>query len=584
MWDFENNWQEVNSFDDHEHYIMDLAFNPKDMQTFASASLDKTIKIWAVGTAKNTSHYSLIGHQSGVNCIDYCYTNDRPYLVSGGDDQLVKVWDYQNKQCIYTFEGHEDDVTSVAFHPELPLIFSCGEDGAVNIWNSQTYKKEEKLSYGLDRVWAMHALKDSNYVAIGYDEATVVIKLGNENPVVSFQNGRAVWAKQGEVQITNLKTVKGDKKDGEEIMTIPKDLGSSELYAQSIKFSPNGSYFTISSESEYVIYSTHKFVNSGFGRALNFEWSSTSDYAVRTYSKGEGNIIKIYKNFTEGKSYTTDYENSDLFGGKLIGISGPDFFSFYSWDNFDLIRRMDTPPPQQVFWSESGQYVILAFEKYFYLMKYNVKETEQALASGTSQTEEGIDDSLTYLGQFDEEIGHGKWIEGDVFIFTNQGKLNYLIGDKIMTHSLIDKKMFILGYIPQKNRLFLINKSLKITSYELLTSVLKFQRTVVNKTPDLELLKQIPENHYNKLSKFLEAEGFKDLAFDLTPDPSHKFELALDLKRVSQAFDIIKETSDQKQNYKRVGDICLKSGNFKLAEQCFDLGEDLNSLFLLHSR
>ena len=30
MWDFDNKWQEVNSFDDHEHYIMDLAFNPKD--------------------------------------------------------------------------------------------------------------------------------------------------------------------------------------------------------------------------------------------------------------------------------------------------------------------------------------------------------------------------------------------------------------------------------------------------------------------------------------------------------------------------------------------------------------------------
>ena len=199
MWDFDNKWQEVNSFDDHEHYIMDLAFNPKDQQTFASASLDKTIKIWAVSTAKNTSHYSLLGHDSGVNCVDYCYMSDKPYLVSGGDDCLVKVWDYQTKQCIYTFEGHDDDVTAVSFHPELPLIFSTSEDGNVNVWNSHTYQKEEKLQYGLDRAWTMHALKDSNYVALGYDEATVVIKIGNENPVVSFQNGRVVWAKQGEV-------------------------------------------------------------------------------------------------------------------------------------------------------------------------------------------------------------------------------------------------------------------------------------------------------------------------------------------------------------------------------------------------
>lgn len=116
-------------------------------------------------------------------------------MVSGGDDCTVKVWDYQTKQCIYTFESHEDDITSVAFHPDLPLIFSCGEDGLVNIWNSMTYKLENSLKYGLDRAWAIHCLKDSNYVAIGYDEATVVIKVGNENPVVGFNNGWAVWAK-----------------------------------------------------------------------------------------------------------------------------------------------------------------------------------------------------------------------------------------------------------------------------------------------------------------------------------------------------------------------------------------------------
>ena len=215
-------------------------------------------------------------------------------------------------------------------------------------------------------------------------------------------------------------------------------------------------------------------MNSGFGKAVNFEWSMTQDYATRSLQKGKHAVIKIFKNFSEGKSYVTDYENKDLFGGKLIGVSGTDFFSFYGWDNFELIRRFDTTPPRQVFWSESGEYVILSFEKYFYLMKYNSVETENALSSGTGVTEEGIDDSFTYLGQFDEQIIHGKWIEGDVFIFTNQGKLNYLIGDKILTHSLIDKKMFILGYIPQKNRLFLINKNLNITSYELLTSILRF--------------------------------------------------------------------------------------------------------------
>jgi len=59
----------------------------------------------------------------------------------------------------------------------------------------------------------------------------------------------------------NLKSVKEDLKDGEEVVANAKDLGSSEVYAQEIKFSPNGWYFAMCSESDYVIYATHKFAN-----------------------------------------------------------------------------------------------------------------------------------------------------------------------------------------------------------------------------------------------------------------------------------------------------------------------------------
>jgi coatomer subunit beta' len=51
---------------------MQLAINPKDASMFASASLDKRIKIWTVGTTKSVANYTLSGHESGVNSIDFC--------------------------------------------------------------------------------------------------------------------------------------------------------------------------------------------------------------------------------------------------------------------------------------------------------------------------------------------------------------------------------------------------------------------------------------------------------------------------------------------------------------------------------
>ena len=46
-----------------------MAFNPKDTNTFASASLDRTIKVWSVG--QPTPNFTLEGHEKGVNCVDY---------------------------------------------------------------------------------------------------------------------------------------------------------------------------------------------------------------------------------------------------------------------------------------------------------------------------------------------------------------------------------------------------------------------------------------------------------------------------------------------------------------------------------
>jgi coatomer subunit beta' len=64
------------------------------------------------------------------------------------------------------------------------------------------------MSYGLERVWCITAMKGSNTVAIGYDEGSVAIKLGREEPAVSMDSsGKILWAKHSEMQQANLRTI-----------------------------------------------------------------------------------------------------------------------------------------------------------------------------------------------------------------------------------------------------------------------------------------------------------------------------------------------------------------------------------------
>jgi coatomer subunit beta' len=48
LWDVDKDFVPIKTLEDHVHYVMMLALNPRDPNTFASASLDKTIKVWSL--------------------------------------------------------------------------------------------------------------------------------------------------------------------------------------------------------------------------------------------------------------------------------------------------------------------------------------------------------------------------------------------------------------------------------------------------------------------------------------------------------------------------------------------------------
>ena len=91
---------------------------------------------------------------------------------------------------LYFFQN----IAAVCFHPELPVILTGSEDGTVRVWHANTYRLENTLNYGLERVWTIASLKGSNDVAIGYDEGSILIKLGREEPAMSMDSsGKIVW-------------------------------------------------------------------------------------------------------------------------------------------------------------------------------------------------------------------------------------------------------------------------------------------------------------------------------------------------------------------------------------------------------
>ena len=58
----------------------------------------------------------------------------------------MRIWDYQTKTCIQVLEGHTENVTSVLFHPKLPIIVTGSEDGTIRIWSIQCVDNSTKVA------------------------------------------------------------------------------------------------------------------------------------------------------------------------------------------------------------------------------------------------------------------------------------------------------------------------------------------------------------------------------------------------------------------------------------------------------
>lgn len=247
------------------------------------------------------------------------------------------------------------------YHPELPIILSGSEDGTLRIWHSSTYRFEQSLNYGLERAWCVSYQKGKQGIAVGYDEGSVVVKLGREEPAVSMDgSGKLIWAKHNEVVSAIIKSGEATK-DNQPIHLTTKDLGTCEVYPSTLSHSANGRFVAVCGDGEFIVYTALAWRNKQFGSALDFVWASkenSNDFAIRESATS----VKVFKNFVEKQGgLDVGFQAEGLAGGVLLGVKGQGGISFFDWATGGLVRRIEVEP-RQVYWSESGELVALACE------------------------------------------------------------------------------------------------------------------------------------------------------------------------------------------------------------------------------
>ena len=186
----------------HDKDINALAISPS-LQMFASASQDRTVKIWSMDEGETQG--VLRGHKRGVWSVAFApkgtppITDDsgaaasssRGLLLTGSGDRTVKVWSLNDYACIRTLEGHTNNVLKVLWLPpsgvvadanpasreqsQQPTIASAGADGLVKVWSPFSGECLTTLDNHTDRIWAL-----------AYDQASRTLVSGGGDSVITF--------------------------------------------------------------------------------------------------------------------------------------------------------------------------------------------------------------------------------------------------------------------------------------------------------------------------------------------------------------------------------------------------------------
>jgi len=179
--------EELRTLTGHEGAVTSVAYSP-DGKYLLTGGEDQTLKLWDAATGKEILTY--VGHRGAVTSI--AFSPDGNLAVSGSSDGTLRLWDVASGHQVQATAGLGWKITSVAFSPNGRIVASAADDNQVKLWQLPNVLPVRSLTGHGWRVTSVAFSPDGNFSLSGSEDDSVKLwDVTKGEEVRSFRNGLA---------------------------------------------------------------------------------------------------------------------------------------------------------------------------------------------------------------------------------------------------------------------------------------------------------------------------------------------------------------------------------------------------------
>lgn len=119
--------------------------------------------------------YIYLFHQNDKEILSLAFSPDKNYVISGGQDHTVKIWDIKTFTCSKRIFGHHQSVLTVSVSPDNEMIISGSADHTIKIWELKTGNFINSINAHNGAVRVLTVSHDNNYIISGGDDFCIKI-------------------------------------------------------------------------------------------------------------------------------------------------------------------------------------------------------------------------------------------------------------------------------------------------------------------------------------------------------------------------------------------------------------------------